>query len=94
MAVALEAGGLAGAAPIDGPLPLAGAAAARQGQQGEDSEAFCAALLQATGVALTPGNGFGPGGEGWARLALVHPTEQLQQGAARIGAWLAAGAPR
>ncbi|QNI71353.1 aminotransferase class I/II-fold pyridoxal phosphate-dependent enzyme [Cyanobium sp. NS01] len=62
--------------------------------QGEGSEAFCAALLQATGVALTPGNGFGPGGEGWARLALVHPTEQLQQGAARIGTWLAAGAPR
>ena len=37
------------------------------------SEDFCAALLEATGVALTPGNGFGPGGEGWLRLALVHP---------------------
>jgi aspartate/methionine/tyrosine aminotransferase len=56
-------------------------------QQG--SESFCAALLQGTGVALTPGNGFGPGGEGWARLALVHPAAELEQGAARIGAWLA-----
>ncbi|EDY38484.1 aspartate transaminase [Cyanobium sp. PCC 7001] len=56
-------------------------------QQG--SEAFCAALLAGTGVALTPGNGFGPGGEGWARLALVHPAGELEQGAARIGAWLA-----
>lgn len=56
---------------------------------GWDSETFCAELLQATGVALTPGNGFGPGGEGWARLALVHPVEQLEQGAARIGAWFA-----
>ena len=53
------------------------------------SEDFCAALLEATGVALTPGNGFGPGGEGWLRLALVHPVAELEAGAARIGAWLA-----
>ncbi len=57
--------------------------------RGFDSEGFCAALLEATGVALTPGNGFGPGGEGWLRLALVHPVEELEAGAARIGAWLA-----
>jgi aspartate/methionine/tyrosine aminotransferase len=57
--------------------------------RGWTSEAFCAALLEATGVALTPGNGFGPGGEGWLRLALVHPVEELEAGAARIGAWLA-----
>ncbi|SBO43025.1 aminotransferase class I/II-fold pyridoxal phosphate-dependent enzyme [Cyanobium sp. NIES-981] len=56
----------------------------------QGSEAFCAALLEGTGVALTPGNGFGPGGEGWARLALVHPAGELEQGAARIGPWLAA----
>jgi aspartate/methionine/tyrosine aminotransferase len=53
------------------------------------SEAFCAALLEATGVALTPGNGFGPGGEGWLRLALVQPVEELEAAAARIGVWLA-----
>jgi len=58
-------------------------------QRGWTSEAFCAALLEGTGVCLTPGNGFGPGGEGWVRLALVHPVEQLELGAARIGAWLA-----
>jgi aspartate/methionine/tyrosine aminotransferase len=57
--------------------------------QGLDSETFCARLLEATGVALTPGNGFGPGGEGWLRLALVHPVEQLEAGAVRIGRWLA-----
>ncbi|MDI9405174.1 MAG: aminotransferase class I/II-fold pyridoxal phosphate-dependent enzyme [Chitinophagaceae bacterium] len=57
--------------------------------RGHDSESFCAALLEATGVALTPGNGFGPGGEGWARLALVHPDAELDAGAARIRAWLA-----
>ena len=57
--------------------------------RGMGSEAFGAALLDATGVALTPGNGFGPAGEGWMRLALVHPEEELTAGAARIGAWLA-----
>jgi aspartate/methionine/tyrosine aminotransferase len=56
--------------------------------RGFDSESFCAALLEATGVCLTPGNGFGAAGEGWQRLALVHPIEQLEQGASRIGAWL------
>ena len=54
-----------------------------------DSERFCAALLEASGVALTPGHGFGPGGEGWVRLALVHPQAELEAGAARIGRWLA-----
>jgi aspartate/methionine/tyrosine aminotransferase len=53
-----------------------------------DSEGFCAALLEATGVCLTPGIGFGPGGEGWLRLALVHPLPQLEAAAARMGAWL------
>ncbi|EAQ74488.1 MULTISPECIES: aminotransferase class I/II-fold pyridoxal phosphate-dependent enzyme [unclassified Synechococcus] len=56
--------------------------------RGLDSESFCAALLEATGVALTPGNGFGPSGEGWMRLALVHPVEELEAGAERIGEWL------
>ncbi|MFM8604465.1 MAG: aminotransferase class I/II-fold pyridoxal phosphate-dependent enzyme [Cyanobium sp.] len=57
--------------------------------RGQGSEDFCAALLEATGVCLTPGHGFGPSGEGWQRLALVHPVEDLEAGAERIGAWLA-----
>ena len=56
---------------------------------GFDSEQFCAQLLETTGVCLTPGNGFGAGGEGFARLALVHPIEQLEAGARRMAAWLA-----
>jgi aspartate/methionine/tyrosine aminotransferase len=56
--------------------------------RGLDSEGCCAALLEATGVCLTPGNGFGPGGEGWLRLALVHPLPELEAAAARMGAWL------
>ena len=57
---------------------------------GLDSESFCARLLEATGVCLTPGNGFGSAGEGYARLALVHPIEQLEAGAQRMAAWLSA----
>ena len=57
-------------------------------ERGLDSEGFCAALLEATGFCLTPGIGFGPGGEGWLRLALVHPLPQLEAAAARMGAWL------
>jgi aspartate/methionine/tyrosine aminotransferase len=56
--------------------------------RGLDAETFCAALLENTGVCLTPGSGFGAQGEGWQRLALVHPLEQLQAGAERIGSWL------
>jgi aspartate/methionine/tyrosine aminotransferase len=56
--------------------------------RGWGSERFCAELLEATGVALTPGSGFGPGGEGWLRLALVHPLPELLAGAERIGVWL------
>jgi aspartate/methionine/tyrosine aminotransferase len=52
------------------------------------SEDCAAALLDHTGVALTPGNGFGPGGEGWLRLALVHPEDTLLEAAERIGTWL------
>jgi aspartate/methionine/tyrosine aminotransferase len=65
-------------------LPLPAAARAR----GLDSEGFAAALLEGSGVCLTPGHGFGPGGEGWQRLALVHPSVELEAGAARMGAWL------
>ena len=65
-------------------LPLPAAARAR----GLDSEGFAAALLEGSGVCLTPGHGFGPGGEGWQRLALVHPSTELEAGAARMGAWL------
>lgn len=66
-------------------LPLPEAAR----QRGLSSEACCAALLEATGVCLTPGSGFGPGGEGWLRLALVHPLATLEEAAARMGRWLA-----
>ena len=57
-------------------------------QQGLHAEAACAQLLERSGVCLTPGSGFGAGGEGWARLALVHPSSELVAGAKRMGRWL------
>jgi aspartate/methionine/tyrosine aminotransferase len=66
-------------------LPLPEAAR----QRGLSSEQLCADLLAATGVCLTPGVGFGSGGEGWLRLALVHPLATLEEAAARMGCWLA-----
>mgnify|MGYP001176596483 CR=1 FL=1 len=57
------------------------------------SLAFARALLKATGVMVTPGAGFGPGGEGYVRIALVQPAARLAEAAARIARWLAAAGP-
>ncbi|MGF1568996.1 MAG: LL-diaminopimelate aminotransferase [Nodosilinea sp.] len=39
---------------------------------------FCTSLVAATGVALAPGIGFGKSGEGYVRMALVHPPAVLE----------------
>jgi aspartate/methionine/tyrosine aminotransferase len=88
MALALEAAGWSVPRPTMAlylwlPVPEA----ARQ--RGLTSEALCTDLLAATGVCLTPGVGFGAGGEGWLRLALVHPVATLEEAASRMGRWLA-----
>jgi LL-diaminopimelate aminotransferase len=55
--------------------------------EGTDSRAYCARLLDETGVSLTPGSVFGKYGEGYVRLSLVTATERLAEGVARIGRW-------
>lgn len=52
------------------------------------SLAFAHSLLEATGVVVAPGAGFGPGGEGYVRMALVQPAARLAEAAARIARWL------
>jgi aspartate/methionine/tyrosine aminotransferase len=47
-------------------------------------ETFARRLLQRSGVALTPGSGFGAGGQGWLRMALVRPTDELEEAARRL----------
>lgn len=49
-----------------------------------DSRAFCNRLLDETGVLITPGIGFGEGGEGYARIALCQPLERLAMAMERI----------
>ena len=53
-----------------------------------DSIDFCVRLVEATGVALAPGRGFGKSGEGYVRLALVQPPQVLQQAAQQIAEFI------
>jgi aspartate/methionine/tyrosine aminotransferase len=49
---------------------------------------FCQKLVENTGVALSPGSGFGKGGEGYVRFALVQEPEILAIAAQKIGHFL------
>ena len=49
---------------------------------------FCTRLVEATGVAVSPGSGFGKSGEGYVRFALVQSPETLEIAAAKIATFL------
>jgi aspartate/methionine/tyrosine aminotransferase len=49
-----------------------------------DSVKFCTQLVQTTGVAASPGAGFGKSGEGYVRFALVESPEILAEAVRRI----------
>ena len=51
-----------------------------------DSMAFCLELMEKAGGIVTPGASFGPGGEGFVRMALVLPPEGLRRAVAAIEA--------
>ena len=44
-----------------------------------DSVEFCSMLVNECNVALSPGSGFGPGGEGFVRFALIENEQRIQQ---------------
>jgi alanine-synthesizing transaminase len=50
--------------------------------------AFASALLAKTKVAVSPGLGFGPGGEGYVRFALIEPDDRVAKACAAIGKFL------
>ena len=54
----------------------------------EDSIRFCTRLVETTGVAASPGAGFGKSGEGYVRFALVHNPEILEIAVERISQFL------
>lgn len=51
---------------------------------GYTSTEFVTSVLEQTGVILTPGNAFGPSGEGYFRLSLSVPNERLNEAVDRI----------
>jgi aspartate/methionine/tyrosine aminotransferase len=61
-------------------MPLPAEALAR----GWSDEQTASELLQRSGVALTPGSGFGHGGRDWLRMALVRPAAELELAAQRL----------
>jgi LL-diaminopimelate aminotransferase len=54
----------------------------------DDSTAFVDALLDATGVSLTPGRIFGPTGDSFLRISLTRPADQVAQAMQRMQEWL------
>ena len=54
----------------------------------ERSSEFCTELVKATGVAASPGAGFGKTGEGYVRFALVHEPAVLETAAQKIAEFL------
>jgi aspartate/methionine/tyrosine aminotransferase len=54
----------------------------------EKSIDFCTQLVEATGVAASPGAGFGKSGEGYVRFALVHDPAILRTAVERIAQFL------
>jgi alanine-synthesizing transaminase len=63
------------------PLPPSHAAAG--------SVAFAAEMLERAEVAVAPGVGFGPGGEGYVRFSLIESDDRVRQACERIGKFLA-----
>ncbi len=53
-----------------------------------DSIRFATELVKATGVAVSPGAGFGKSGEGYVRFALVHEPQILEKAVDRIAQFL------
>ncbi len=54
----------------------------------QDSIGFCTQLVEATGVAVAPGAGFGKAGEGYVRFALVHSPDILETAVEQISRFL------
>jgi len=54
---------------------------------------FAKALMIHAGVAVSPGNGFGPNGEGYVRMAVVENQQRIRQAARNIKQLLKDGPP-
>jgi len=52
--------------------------------EGMNSADFCALLLEECGIVVPPGNGYGPAGEGFFRIALTVGEERLKEALSRM----------
>jgi LL-diaminopimelate aminotransferase len=52
--------------------------------RGMSSTDFALNVLQQTGVVVTPGNAFGPGGEGYVRISLIADCDRLTEALRRL----------
>lgn len=52
---------------------------------GYDSVGFSSEVLEKAGVFFTPGNAYGPSGEGFVRISLTVPEERIREAAQRLG---------
>ncbi len=59
-----------------------------------DSVEFCSLVVRDCDVALSPGVGFGPGGEGFARFALIENEKRIAQGIRNLRKGLPSSADR
>ena len=55
--------------------------------QGYTSMDFAKTLLDELAIAVTPGTGYGKGGEGYIRFSLTIPDDRLQEGVKRLSSW-------
>jgi len=55
--------------------------------QGYTSIDFTRTLLDELAIAVTPGTGYGKGGEGYIRFSLTIPDDRLQEGVKRLSSW-------
>jgi LL-diaminopimelate aminotransferase len=50
----------------------------------ETSVAYCEHVLEQAAVVISPGSAYGPSGEGWFRISLTTPDDQLREAVRRI----------
>ncbi len=69
---------------IGAPLPQATLYIWAEVPSGWTSEAFALSLLDETGISVAPGSFFGPAGEGYIRVSVTAPTEQVREAKDRL----------
>ncbi len=55
--------------------------------EGYTSVEFADDLLEQVNIVVTPGNGYGPNGEGYVRLSLTISDDMLEKGLVRLAEW-------